>query len=206
MKRAMRPVSRKHGNRPLASRILICTEGKSTEGEYLKAYADSHRHPGVRLKPIPVGGDPRAVVERAIGEKRKLERGSSANRDSVWAMFDRDDHPRFHEAKDLARGNGIRLAVSDPCFELWGVLHYQNQDGPIDRSECQRKLEILCDGYSRTGGKLFTDATVITENYLDAVARAKRLLINRDREQRPEGNPSTTVHHLTEHIRCIDDR
>ena len=206
MKRGLRRVARTHKNRPLVARVVICTEGISTEGEYLKVFNDSYGKPGARLVPILVGGDPGAVVKRAIEEKQKIKGDSSAKRDSVWAMFDRDAHPRFGEAKDLARRKNIGLAVSDPCFELWGVLHYQNQDGPIDRSECQRQLESLCREYSRKSGKVFADEITISDNYMNAVARAKQLLINRERERCPEGNPSTTVHHLTEHIRCLDDR
>ena len=27
----------------------------------------------------------------------------------------------------MARDNGIRVAISNPCFELWLVLHYAQQ-------------------------------------------------------------------------------
>ena len=200
-----RPVSRVHGKRLPTARVVVCTEGEVTEIKYLKAFCRSCVGPRVRLVPIPVGREPRAVVERAIEEKSRVARDTLADRDSFWAMFDRDAHLRYAEAKDLAWGNRIQLAVSDPCFELWGILHYQNQDGPVDRHECQRKLETLCDGYSRREGKVFSDLTAITENYADAVNRAKRLLVRREEEGIPEGNPSSTVHLLTEHIRNFND-
>ena len=80
-----------------------------------------------------------AIHERWSNEqsknRRKLKRDRLATRDSVWAMFDRDIHKRFDEARDLARGNGIRLAISNPCFELWGILHYQDQNAPLGRQE-----------------------------------------------------------------------
>ena len=119
-------------------------------------------------------------------------------------MFDRDDHPRFDEAKNMAHGNGIQLAISNPCFELWGIYHYQERNAPLDRYECQRKLGELCPGYSaRTRkGKVFDDPGVIEKYYRDAVERAEDSLARREEEDNPEGNPSTTVHRLTEHILC----
>jgi hypothetical protein len=45
--------------------------------------------------------------------------------DEVWCVFDVDEHPKLAEARDQANANGIQLAVSNPCFELWLLLHFQ---------------------------------------------------------------------------------
>ena len=129
MSRARR-IARPPAKRPPAARIVVATEGVLTEPEYLKVFGRIHCDQSVRVVPIRVGGDPRTVVERAIEESKKAKSDRLATRDSVWAMFDRDVHKRFDEARDLARGNHIRLAISNPCFELWGILHYQEQDAP----------------------------------------------------------------------------
>ena len=44
------------------------------------------------------------------------------------------------------------------------------------------------------------DPEVIESNYRDAVGRAENSLTRRREEGNPEGNPSTTVHRLTEHL------
>ena len=100
----------------------------------------------------------------------------------------------------MAHGNGIRLAISNPCFELWGILHYQEYDAPLDRHECQNKLGEWCPGYSKKKRKVFDDPKVIEHNYRDAVRRAESSLARREEEGDPDGNPSTTVHRLTEYI------
>ena len=200
MSRARR-IARRHGNRRLKARIVVTTEGLQSEPEYLKEFHRIHGNDSVRLEPIGVGGDPRAVVERAIKVSRELKKDPLASRDSVWAMFDRDDHVRFAEAKDLARGNGIRLAISNPCFELWGILHYQEQDAHLDRHECQRKLQKTCPAYNAGAGKVFGDRHAIEQNYLVAVERAKVSVRRREEEGDPGGSPSTTVYKLTELIR-----
>ena len=200
MSRARR-IARRHANRPLAARVVVTTEGALTEPEYLKAFHRFRGDKSVRLVPIGVGGDPRAVVERAIEESRKVKNDSLARRDSVWAMFDRDVHARFAEAKDLARRNDIPVVISNPCFELWGILHYEEQDAPLDRHQCQRKLGRLCPDYKSGAGKVFGDRNVIEQHYSVAVDRAKASVQRRDEEGAPGGNPSTTVHKLTEFIR-----
>ena len=202
MSRARR-IARRPAARPLAARIVVATEGVSTEPEYLKVFSRIHGDRSVRVVPIRVGGDPRTVVERAIEESEKSKRDRLATRDSVWAMFDRDDHKRFDEARDLARGNDIRLAISNPCFELWGILHYQEQNAPLERQECQRKLGKLCPDYNAGAGKVFGDREAIERHYSVAVERASLSVKRREEEGAPRGNPSTTVHLLTEFVRCF---
>lgn len=204
MSRARR-IARRHSNRPLASRIVVATEGVLTEPEYLKLFNRFHGRRSVRVVSIGVGGDPRAVVERAIEESKKLKNDRLARRDTVWAMFDRDIHARFDEAIDLARGNNIPLAISNPCFELWGILHYQEQHAELNRHECQRKLGELCPDFNARTGKVFDDWNAIEQLYMAAVERAETSVQRRDEEGKPGGNPSTTVHKLTEFIRCFDN-
>ena len=172
----------------------MITEGALTEPAYLKIFEQNYGCKSVRLVPIGGAGDPRAVVERAIEESEKLKGDPLAGRDSVWAMFDRDVHARFDEAKDLARGNNIPLAVSNPCFELWAVFHYQDHDAPVDRHACQQMLQELCPGYRKRRGKVFDDAMVIVKSYPAAVRRAESSVARREAEGVAEGNPSTTVH------------
>ena len=202
--RRTRSVARRHSARPPATRIVVATEGKLTEPEYLKKFARTHHNSSVRIVPVPVGGDPRTVVERAIEAKEKAKGDPLATQDSFWAMFDRDSHPRYKEARNLAQGHGIRLAISNPCFELWGILHYREQNAPIDRHKCQRLLEELCPSYSARSGKIFGDQAVIKQGYLKAVERSSDSLQRRNEEGDPGGNPSTTVHQLTEFIRCFE--
>lgn len=206
MSRRTRPVARRRPVRRPAARIVVTTEGSSTEPAYLRALNRLFADESVRLELVCGVGDPRSVVERAIGELAQSKRDPLGDEDSAWAMFDRDVHDRFAEAKDLARGNGIGLAVSDPCFELWGIFHYRDQQAPLDRHECQRMLEELCPEYERRGRKLFGDMQVIEQHYADAVRRARQSLDNRSAEGDPEGNPSTTVYRLTEHLRQAVER
>ena len=198
-----RNVKRRPATRQPAARVIVATEGMLTEPEYLRKFNRIYGNSSVRLVLIPVGQDPRAVVERAMDEARKLRNDPLAGQDSIWAMFDRDIHTRYEEARDLADGNGINVALSNPCFELWGVFHYQDQDAPLDRHVCQRMLRKLCLRGGSGTAKVFDDNTAIEGQYQDAVERASRSIERREKEGMPLGNPCTTVHRLTELIRLF---
>lgn len=185
------------------ARVVIVTEGTRTEPEYFKIFVRIHGARTVEVVPIGLGGDPRKVVERAIIELSELRKDSLGGKDSAWAVYDRDEHPRFAEAKDLALAHGVGLAVSNPCFELWGVFHYRDLNAQVGRHDCQRLLSESCPAYSLRKGKLFNDAEVIENNYLAAVERGHASLVRRTQEGDPEGNPSTSVHQLTEHIKNV---
>lgn len=185
------------------ARVVIVTEGTRTEPEYFKIFVRIHGARTVEVVPIGLGGDPKKVVQRAIVELKKLRKDPLGGKDSVWAVYDRDERSRLAEAKDMALANGVGLAVSNPCFELWGVFHYHDLNAQMDRRDCQRLLSQSCPAYSLHKGKLFNDAEVIENNYPAAVRRGRASLVHRTREGDPEGNPSTSVHQLTEHIKSV---
>ena len=181
--------------------MTVVAEGENTEPDYVRAFARLHGAGNVQVEIEGTGFDPKLVVEKAVTLRKKRRKSHYGREDSVWVVFDRDEHSRFAEAKRLAEQNGIELAVSNPCFELWAIFHYQDQDAPIDAYRCQRLLQSLCSTYRMDRGKLFADEHVIVENYEAAVARAKQSLERRDQEGDPGGNPSTSMHHLMERIR-----
>ena len=86
------------------ARVVVVTEGMVTEAGYLKRFDRLHGTRSAKLVIIPLGADPRAVVERAIKEKKRADGDLDAEQDSFWAVFDRDEHARFSEAINLARG------------------------------------------------------------------------------------------------------
>ena len=196
--RSRRP-SRGSPKQPLRPQVIVVTEGEKTEPQYINEFLRIHRTPNVWVE--RTGFDPQGVVEKAIELKRGLGRGARAR---VWAVFDRDEHLRFEEALQLAQQHGIRVAVSNPCFELWAVFHYQDHAAPIDTRNCQRLLARLCESYHADRGKLFNDTDAIRINHDAAVQRGKQSLHDRKMEGDPQGNPSTSMHVLMESIRFKD--
>lgn len=206
-----RAFQRRGAKRPPKAKFVIVCEGESTEPGYFVAlgrHLALHRVDAiVSIIPIGVGGSPGAVAERAIKEKIVLDRerkragGSLLKRDEVWAVFDRDTHHDFDRALDLCRANGIGIARSNPCFELWLILHRSEFDAPGTSTDIQRACEKACPGYSRKGSKV-ADFEVLMESLSDAERRAHSQLSRRASEGKEFAPPSTTVHELTMRLRA----
>ena len=180
--------------------VLFC-EGRNTEPQYFNAIRLAHTG-GAAIQPVPVrGGDPVVVTKRAVAEKKKPRRqNTERSSDQVWVVFDREDHERFEEAVALCRSHDVCVPYSDPCFELWLILHIEKYDKACSNSDVQRRLETLRPEYNRKGAKTL-DFTALMDRVEEAEERAAAQLLSREQQGTPFGNPSTTVGQLTRAIR-----
>lgn len=124
----------------LRSRLLVFTEGK-TEEQYIKHWERiNHRH--VTVEVDPNHADPFTLVKRASkaikDDRAGARRGGRVEYNGgVWCVFDRDEHKKLPEAFEMARVNGVRIAFTNPCLELWFVLHFQDQTAWIHHHDAQ---------------------------------------------------------------------
>ena len=186
--------------------ILVLTEGTVTERQYLK-YMQKVA-PGscrARLKLGSAESDPMKLVNKAVRklayDKRRKDGGTF---DEIWCVFDYDAH--FEEPSDLltllsdASSRDINVAVSNPCFELWLVLHYQAVTGTVDRHVIQRtadKLKIVDDKRIRE-----VALSRLQRDYAVARQHAKALRVRHQHNGNHEtSNPSTAVWELVDEIR-----
>ena len=184
--------------------VLIVTEGKKTEPQYLKGFADANRNSRVRIKVIGGAGVPKTIVESAKQHKAdadiraKREKDDNLRYDEVWCVFDFDEHPNVPDARQMARDNGIDLAISNPCFELWLWLHFAEQPGMRHRHELQKMLKKkYVPGYDE-----HVDYSAhYAAGYGAAVRRATRLDEDAKADCEEGRNPTTGVWRLTESIR-----
>lgn len=192
---------RKPSREPLP-RILIVCEGIKTEQGYFNHQRQLYR--AVIEMDIISGGTPRTLVQRAVERKKSAEREARRQRDAnlrydeVWCVFDVDEHPYLPEAKLQARDNQIRVAVSNPCFELWILLHFRDHTAFIDRAVLQRACREHLPGYEKD---------VPVESLHPLYPAALRRAIDLDRWHETRGtageNPSTGVYILTERIKAL---
>ncbi len=141
-----------------------------------------------------------AAVEAVRDARRQNRRQSYTKKDEFWAVFDRDDHPNVPEAISRCENAGIGVAFSNPCFELWLILHFQDFDRPDHRHDVQRHLENICPDYDRVKRKT-TDCRNLMERIVAAEQRAEKQIERRKNEGDPPGPPFTTVYKLTRRIR-----
>ncbi len=184
---------------PLPVILVVCEGG--TEAEYIDAFAKSQKNPRVRVEPVGHKGVPLSVVRAAkelkvanevdaIGEK-----DDNLRYDTVWAVFDVDEHPAIPEARNMARDNHIEVAVSNPCIELWLYLHFADQPGMQHRKFLQTMLVNHVPNYDK-----HIDFSVYAAGYVNAHRRAKKLDEQAELDNEAGRNPSTGCWRLTESI------
>lgn len=186
--------------------ILFC-EGKNTEPAYFGALRRAYRGTLISIEAVGDLGVPRTIAEKAVEHTRALglnrrsrrKKDSFEENDQVWAVFDRDEHPHFDEAVALCERGGVHVGRSNPCFELWLILHEMDHDREENRHEMQKILESLRPEYDRDSGKT-PNCDEMLARVEDAEERGERQLQNREQDLKPYGNPSTTVGRLTRAI------
>lgn len=184
--------------------MLIVCEGKVTESTYFKDFRRWERNQLVDVVVNDEAGVPKTLVERAAELKKEAIRQARRLRDEfhkydeVWCVFDVDSHPNLPDALQQARDNGIEIALSNPCFEVWILLHYQDQRGHLERDQAQRACRKHLPNYYK-----LVPFEELRAFYEDAVARATALEQWQIESGRRNGNPITRVHRLTERIRAL---
>lgn len=118
---------------------------------------------------------------------------------SNWCVFDIDEHPYVAQAVELAASSGISVAISNPCIELWFLLHFQDQTAALHRHDAQRRsCELLNCKKSPTAEAL---AELVTR-YEDARRRAQELDRKHAGDGSPPGsNPSSGAWRLIDRLR-----
>lgn len=210
-RRKIPTIGRHSARREPKRRFILFCEGKNTEPGYFLAIRRSWTSTLISIEARPAIGVPltiaRAAVQFARDEgllKRSRRRKSSfEEKDEIWAVFDRDEHDKYCDAVKLCETHGIGVARSNPCFELWLILHETNFDRPDDRHAVQRELKRLRPEYDRKGSKT-PDCDDMVSRVIKAEERAQKLLSRRREEGTPYGCPSTTVGELTKAIRNAD--
>ena len=191
---------RRRPTREPRKRYLLFCEGEVTEPEYFSGWRRFLRSRLISVEISPERGDPLRLVEGAVSAKRTAEREAKRERDEnlrydeVWCVLDVDDHARLGKARELADRHGISLAISEPCFELWGLLHYQDQWA---YAECSTVCEALRRHLPYYDKRLDFDA--IRPQYSQARERAIALDQQRDRTN-GSSNPSTDVWRLVDSL------
>jgi hypothetical protein len=152
-KRRAPPPSRSSRTEAPLRIVRLLTEGRRTEVEYFAKWAVEFRG-RVTVDFDPFHGAPMSLVERAVTlveqKRRAVRRGSGdAPFDDIWCVFDRDEHPYVPEATALAERHGIGVALSNPCFELWLVLHARD----LRRHTARHTVQSLSADLGFTTGK-----------------------------------------------------
>lgn len=164
-----RPTDVEEKVEPYRKYFFIC-EGKNTEVWYFKKLIDIRKslgiHPLIDIRFMEKTGEdvsisnPKALIEFAEKQKKITENDFDNKHDKMIIVFDADIYKTKSEVYksilELAGEENI-LAVSNPSFELFLLLHYVNSVNDIIFPEKVQILENKKEGKRRYITKRFTD-------------------------------------------------
>lgn len=135
--RRKRPIERKSGKLRDARLIVIATEGEKTEKAYFDYFSRHETRIQIVIIPSCEGKSaPKHVLDRLKLYKKTID---LSPKDELWLVIDKD---RWSD-KELARISSearrfhFKLALSNPCFELWLFFHLANLTEEIEEKNCE---------------------------------------------------------------------
>lgn len=182
--------------------FLIC-EGSQTERRYFNNYIRK----GVdwRIAILDTSkSDPVGLVKRAL---EKIEDGTvdTDNGDSIWCIFDVDEHTNREIEKAIEfAGDKIRIILSNPSFELWYLLHFRDHKNPINNPDLLNLLRSHVPEYTKSGNFF----EIFSPHRDHAISRCKEIgnmhLGKGINLKSRESNPSTNVYELVEYLLALN--
>lgn len=185
---------RSYGNIPYRQLFLIFPEGKMTESLYFAMF--SSRKFTVKVFATNRKSNPIHILRKATDYVRKHGREAE---DQIWLVIDRDIWPeeQLMTVFTSCREQEFNVVVSNPCFEYWLLLHFDDGDGIANGSGCLRKLKTYLPHFRK--GHVETDK--LRPRVQDAIARARQ----KDRPPTPDWPRSTgtTVYRLIDKLESL---
>ena len=161
--------------------FFVFCEGE-TEMEYVRFLRSIYRVP---IQVIPRKSKSNISISEIDHIKKDYVETSQ---DQVFLMFDLDVDTILEHLQMIP---DAVLLVSNPCIELWFLLHFQDQKSSISSDKCIQKLMKVSPEYKK-GEVSHREKVLFSQKVNMAVERAKRL--------NEYENPSTTVYRLIEKL------
>jgi hypothetical protein len=152
----------REGPRRNARLFVIATEGTYTEPDYFHHLKDERLvHPTrveIHTLETPQRGpdaghsDPASVLQRLakFHDEGKAE-GRITEIDELWLVVDVDRHEaHLDQVVAAAAERGFHAAVSNPCIELWLLLHHGDDTAGITCcKDCEDRLRAKLGAYNK---------------------------------------------------------
>lgn len=173
--------------------IVIASEGKDTERIYFTALAKEYTNPRVHVHILERSeneqnnSSPEHVLKQLNDYKSKYELEAD---DELWLVVDKDqwkDKMLSRVATECALEVSMHMALSNPCFELWLLLHLEDAASLTPKEHMlwmeNRRKSKNADPYLkvRLRQKMGTyhessyDAMTLIAHIEDAIKRARAL-------------------------------
>jgi len=195
--------------------VLIVCEGAKTEPQYFEALRKELRllTVEVEVEGEDCGSSPISVVDYAISLREERARQAQQSLpvvpyDAVWCVMDVEaptPHKSLAAAIDRARANGLKIALSNPMFEYWYLLHFEKTSALMqDNRHLLSRLKKHWRQYKKNDPDFFEVVYPLTTTAIEnseAVLREKHY-----GEDLRDCNPATHVHRVVVHLQEIAQR
>lgn len=130
--------------------VVIASEGRCTEPIYFNAVKDRLRAPNVHVEILSRDtneSSPEGVHAQIVDFMKQY---NIEDDDELWLVIDRD---RWHErmlsqvAQLCAQNTHLNFCMSNPCFELWLLLHLED----VRKYDAQMALDLISNRKSSSG-------------------------------------------------------
>ena len=163
--------------------FFVFCEGP-TEIAYVKFLRSLYRLP---IQVIPKKGEANISKEMIDNSRRDYVQTSQ---DKVFLMFDLDIKGLLERLQKIP---DAVLLVSNPCIELWFLLHYKDVNADLSSKTCIQRLSSITKGYKK-GTLSVEEKKTLSDNRAIAIERACKMSEYK--------NPSTTIYRL---LLALDD-
>lgn len=190
-----RTFQRPLGERRYKKLFVVAVEGAKTEPQYFALF--SHENSVLQVKCLK--GDKKSSPIQVLKRlKEHIKKENLHNSDEAWLVVDKDSwtDAQLSELHTWAQENKNHgLALSNPKFEYWLLLHFEEGASIQSSQECTRRLKVYLPDYD----KGIESHKITRQKIEEAIRRAKR----RDQPpctDWPRSMGGTTVYRLVERI------
>jgi hypothetical protein len=201
-------------NRPVLTpkpRLHIFCEGKKTEPNYLNGYIQ-HKFPGTKLIIVEASkkNTPVELVEEALQAKSAK---TVPEDDQFWVVYDREGNTKYtderHAEARQKAGTVIKIALSNVCFEVWLLLHFQTSAAPYccyDDLRKRSKLRKHIPNYDKADKRMYSVSEIASaRTNAERMNAQTKKGADRAWTQCHQWNPYTDVHKLLDAIDAFGD-
>lgn len=194
------PLKRRKFQRPLGERryrklFVIAVEGVKTEPQYFAIFNDQQSVIRVNCLKGRNDSSPPQVLKRMENHLQQEELRSS---DEAWLVVDKDlwtDEQLAQLHAWTQERDNYSLALSNPKFEYWLLLHFEDGIGIASSRDCSDRLKRHLSGYNKG-----IDVRKITRERINEAIRRARQRDNPPCADWPRTLGGTTVYKLVENI------
>lgn len=174
--------------------FVLVTEGKKTEPQYFSIFQGKNFNVTIKCLKGAASAPPHLLrrIKRYIKEEG-LEPG-----DEAWLILDKDQwtDEQLQELTKWANSEeNLGLALSNPHFEFWLLLHFEDGLSITSVRNCRMRLERYLPNYDKS-----LEQTKITYEQVEEAIRRAEQIDDPPCVSWPKKLGSTTVYRLVKNI------